>query len=170
MKYCKDCGTKLEVRTDNIAWFCPSCKRHLYANPVPAVDVMFFDEEGRILLGTRKHMPGKGFLNLPGGFTDPNETIEDGLKREIKEELGLNPSDYGTFTYANSRVHTYTQEGTNRQLIILFFASTLKHQDFAPNDEVDSYVWMLPSELTPKIMDKGEYKQLQEAVKLLSRD
>lgn len=45
--------------------------------------------EGHILLIRRKHVPGKGKKALPGGFLNLNETIEDGMLRELDEETKL---------------------------------------------------------------------------------
>lgn len=45
--------------------------------------------EGHILLIRRKHVPGKGKKALPGGFLNLNETIEDGMLRELEEETKL---------------------------------------------------------------------------------
>lgn len=41
------------------------------------------------MLVTRGIEPHYGKLDLPGGFVDPMETAEDAVKRELKEELGL---------------------------------------------------------------------------------
>lgn len=48
--------------------------------------------EGHILLITRKNVPGKGKKALPGGFLNINETIEDGMLRELDEETKLHVS------------------------------------------------------------------------------
>ena len=42
--------------------------------------------EGKVLLGKRTIDPYKGYWSLIGGFVDPNESLEDALRREIEEE------------------------------------------------------------------------------------
>jgi len=54
-----------------------------------AVGVLF-DADGRFLLTTRP--PGKvcaGQWEFPGGKVDPGETVEQALRRELHEELGI---------------------------------------------------------------------------------
>jgi ADP-ribose pyrophosphatase YjhB (NUDIX family) len=45
--------------------------------------------EGKILLARRGIEPRKGFWNLPCGFLELNETVEEGAVREVKEETGI---------------------------------------------------------------------------------
>ena len=44
---------------------------------------------GHILLTRRSNDPFKGYWCLPGGHIDPNETAEEAVVREVKEETGL---------------------------------------------------------------------------------
>jgi len=44
---------------------------------------------GHVLLVKRKAEPGKGLLALPGGFLNPDETIQDAAIRELKEETRI---------------------------------------------------------------------------------
>jgi bifunctional NMN adenylyltransferase/nudix hydrolase len=54
-------------------------------NTVDAVVV----QGGHILLVKRKAEPGKGLWALPGGFVDPDETLEQAMLRELKEETRI---------------------------------------------------------------------------------
>lgn len=44
---------------------------------------------GYVLLIKRKSYPGKGLLALPGGFINPNELLEEGCLRELREETKI---------------------------------------------------------------------------------
>jgi 8-oxo-dGTP diphosphatase len=51
-----------------------------------AADVLFRDEDGRILLVDPRYKPD---WDLPGGMAEANESPLDAAKREVREELGL---------------------------------------------------------------------------------
>lgn len=49
--------------------------------------IIFRDD--RVLLVKRGKDPGKGQWSIPGGIVDVGETVETAVRREIKEETGL---------------------------------------------------------------------------------
>jgi 8-oxo-dGTP diphosphatase len=59
------------------------------ATPALTTDCVVFDQRGHVLLIRRKNDPFKGSYALPGGFVDVGERVEDGCRRELKEETGL---------------------------------------------------------------------------------
>ncbi len=65
-----------------------------YRQPKLAVDCIVLIE-GRVLLIRRKNEP-KGWA-LPGGFVNYGETVEQAVRREIKEETGLDLADLRQF-------------------------------------------------------------------------
>ena len=61
----------------------------VYKTPGLTVDGVIL-ENGEISLIKRKGEPFKGKWALPGGFVEYNETVEDAVIREIREETGVN--------------------------------------------------------------------------------
>ena len=58
--------------------------------PVDVAVGVLIDAQGRFLLTTRP--PGKvyaGYWEFPGGKVEPGESIEQALRRELQEELGI---------------------------------------------------------------------------------
>lgn len=78
---------------------------YIYKFPRPAVttDCLVFREGDRcmeLLLIKRKKDPYKNYWALPGGFLEMDETPLEGVKRELKEETGLEVAELkevGTF-------------------------------------------------------------------------
>ena len=66
----------------------------------------------------RAKEPAKGTLDLPGGFVDMGETVEQGMIREIKEETGLDVEEIqylfsspNVYMYSGMGVHTLFNQG-----------------------------------------------------------
>jgi 8-oxo-dGTP diphosphatase len=63
-----------------------------YPRPAVTVDIVVFatvEGQLRVLLIRRKHDPFAGKWAIPGGFLDIEEPLEDGVRRDLKEETGL---------------------------------------------------------------------------------
>lgn len=52
-------------------------------------DCVVIDANNKILMIRRGNPPFKGKLALPGGFVDVGETVEEGCRRELREETGI---------------------------------------------------------------------------------
>ena len=71
--------------------------------PLLAVDAVIFIGKGIVLI-KRKNPPFQGYYALPGGFVKVGETIEDAVRREAKEETGLDIEILGIVgIYSNPR-------------------------------------------------------------------
>jgi ADP-ribose pyrophosphatase YjhB (NUDIX family) len=89
-RFCLACGGRLVpvVEEGHRRVRCSRCGWTYYANPVPAA-VAVVIEGGRLLLGRRARAPYAGTWDLPGGFLEAGELPAAGLRREIREELGV---------------------------------------------------------------------------------
>ena len=63
-------------------------KRQYPSRPFVGVGgVVFID--GRVVLVKRRHEPLAGQWSLPGGAIELGETLHEGLRRELREEIGI---------------------------------------------------------------------------------
>jgi ADP-ribose pyrophosphatase YjhB (NUDIX family) len=93
--YCPKCGGKsLQGNPRRIE--CSACGFVFYLNTAAAVAAII-QKDNTILLTTRAKEPEKGKLDLPGGFVDHNESAQEALQREIREELNIEITDMQYF-------------------------------------------------------------------------
>jgi NADH pyrophosphatase NudC (nudix superfamily) len=90
-KFCIKCGNKLKLKTiddrEQFACTAQSCDYVLWDNPVPVVTAII-EYENDIILVRNSGWPEKMY-GLVSGFLEKGETPEEGIIREIKEEIGL---------------------------------------------------------------------------------
>lgn len=65
--------------------FLAAYRADRFERPSVTVDIILFDR-GRVLLIRRGGHPSIGKLAFPGGFLEPNETVEQAAARELMEE------------------------------------------------------------------------------------
>ena len=87
-KFCPKCKGKFKKKENDLL-VCTKCNLHYYINPRPCNAVIILNEKNEILLIKRKLPPKKGYWDLAGGFTGLNESMEESVRREIKEELNI---------------------------------------------------------------------------------
>jgi mutator protein MutT len=56
---------------------------------VPCVGAVVRDESGRIVVVRRGREPSEGSWSLPGGRVEPGENLTEAVRREVREETGL---------------------------------------------------------------------------------
>lgn len=90
MNFCSNCGSdQLKFRIpegDNRPrYVCSNCKTIHYSNPNIVAGCLPIWED-QVLLCRRAIEPRKGFWNVPGGYMENGETVEEGAMREVWEE------------------------------------------------------------------------------------
>lgn len=86
-KFCGKCGSPLQHKTDERALVCPSCKNMVFPKISPAVITAIICGD-KILLARNASFTNNRFA-LIAGYVDVGETLEQTVRREIKEEVGL---------------------------------------------------------------------------------
>ena len=88
-------------------------------------------KDGKLLAVRHKSKDGtpKDFWAIPGGGLDPGESLEDGLKREIEEELGVSITP-GRLLF----VQQFTSSRTDCDEELEFFFLVENSDDFAVID------------------------------------
>jgi NADH pyrophosphatase NudC (nudix superfamily) len=91
MRFCPRCSVPLAERElegrARLACPAPACDYVFWDNPVPVVAGLV-EYEGRIVLARNRAWPEKTF-GVITGFLERDETPEEAVAREVKEELNL---------------------------------------------------------------------------------
>jgi NAD+ diphosphatase len=97
-QYCGRCGSPTERVTGERGRRCPKCDFVAYPRVSPAI-ITLIERGDRILLARgRAFLPGR--YGIIAGFVDPGETLEDAVRREAREEVGI---ELGRIDYFGSQ-------------------------------------------------------------------
>ncbi|MDQ4061154.1 MAG: NAD(+) diphosphatase [Pseudomonadota bacterium] len=86
-RFCANCGAPTEMACGGYRRDCRSCDAQHFPRTDPVVIMLAIDGD-RCLLGRQaRFLPG--VYSCLAGFVEPGETIEDAVRREVREEAGL---------------------------------------------------------------------------------
>jgi nucleoside triphosphatase len=91
---------------------------------------------------TRGVFPGQ--WALPGGGIEEGEHMEDGLRREIREEVGLEVTDIRPLFFKDGEYPKLYPDGTvaNVYMIFLNFLCRKASREVALGEEFEAYRWV----------------------------
>lgn len=119
-KYCPKCGSQDFDIHNALSRHCLNCGFTYYQNPRASTAAFILNDKNELLVARRAKEPAKGTLDLPGGFVDNEETAEQGMTREIKEETGL-IVHVNDVQYLFSIPNVYRYSGMDIHTLDLFF-------------------------------------------------
>lgn len=111
------------------------------------------ERDGRYLLAQRSDI---NWWNLPGGGLEYDETVEEGVAREVREEVGAEVIiERLVGVYSKPRKHE----------VVLTFLCHLAGDSPQPHDseEVRATAWFLPNDLPPNLLPKHR-QRLEDAL------
>ena len=126
---------------------CKDCGFSYYLNPSSATVALILNSKEELLVVRRKKDPAKGALDLPGGFVDMDETGEEGMAREVKEETGLDATEVKyQFSYPN----LYLYSGFMVHTLDMFYEVKVKDDThIEAMDDAEESFWIPLSKLNP---------------------
>ncbi len=129
------------------------------AHPLVGVGALIVDREGRALMIKRKFEPNRGRWSLPGGLLETGETLEEAVRREVREELGVKVKIEELLQVSEEIIRD--GKGKTRFHFVLvdylakFDGSRAK---ITLNEESESFAWFQPREV--EAMDVTENTRL----------
>jgi nucleoside triphosphatase len=106
--------------------------------PEPTVGAMILDPQGKLFL-MRSHKWRDQYV-IPGGHIEVGESIEQALRREIKEETGLDIDHIEFIGFQEFILDDAFWE--KRHFIFFDYACTTESIQVTLNDEAQEYAWV----------------------------
>ncbi len=124
-QFCSRCGERTQTMPNERAKKCPKCGFTSYPRLSPAIIVRVTrkgEKGSEILLARARHFR-PGFYSVLAGFVEPGETLEDCVRREVKEEVGIDIKNIRYFgsqpwPFPNSLMLGFTAEYAGGDIIL----------------------------------------------------
>ncbi len=127
--------------------------------PEPTVGALIVNDQGKILLA-RSH---KWFdkYTLPGGHIEVGETMVGAVKREVKEEVGLDV-DVVDFLLIQEAIFATEFYKKKHFIFIDFYCKSRDEQVKLDQKEIQDYVWVYPGAAYNLKLDSFTKKTIDE--------
>lgn len=136
-QYCGACGTKTVIDKKDMMLICPKCGQMHYPRIAPAI-IVAINNNDKLLMA--KHSYHKTFnYALIAGFVEAGESIEEAVKREVKEEVGINIKN---IKYVKSQPWPFPNS-----LMLGFTADYDSGEISVDGDEIIEAKWFKPDEI-----------------------
>ncbi|HYY04124.1 MAG TPA: NUDIX domain-containing protein [Gaiellaceae bacterium] len=137
-KLCPRCGNQLTPSKGRVD--CAGCGFVLYAHSAVTASALPEDGRRRVLLARRAIEPALGKWDCVGGFVEEGEHPLDGVRREVREETGL---EFTPGRFLGIWMGRY--EG--RATLNLFWTGALAAGQPRPDDDIAELRWFAADEV-----------------------
>ena len=141
-RFCPRCGGNLESRAAGHELRCTACDRPQFPRTDPAVIMAVVHDDGSVLLGRQTSWPAGRWSTL-AGFCEPGETLEDAVRREVEEEVGI---PVGEVTYFGNQPWPLPAS-----LMLGFTARALSKRIHVDGAEIEEARWFTRAELSEAV-------------------
>ncbi len=133
-RFCGSCGSQMIPDGKERAMRCPHCGNIVYPRINPAVIVGILNEKNELLVTQYAIAHGEYRHDaLVAGYCEIGETIEECVRREVKEETGL--------TVTNLRYYTSQPWSFSESILFGFFCDAVDATISIDRKELKSAVW-----------------------------
>lgn len=139
-RFCGRDATPTELIPGERARRCPACRTPYYPRISPAVIVLI--TRGDTMLLARSPQFPEPFFSTLAGFVEPGESLEETVRREVKEEVGL---ELQNVRYFGSQPWPF-----GRSLMVGFTAECASGEALVDGKEIAEARWFTVDEL-PRI-------------------
>lgn len=154
--FCGKCGHTLVPDQKERALYCTHCGEIIYPTICPAVIIGVIDKKNDRILFTKYADRDYKKYALVAGFAEIGETLEDTVRREVKEEVGLSVKN---IRYYKNQPWSFT--GT---LLVGFFAELDGEADITlEEDELKEATWFERKNMPPTENDISLTAEMMEA-------
>ncbi|MCS7287211.1 MAG: NUDIX hydrolase [Anaerolineae bacterium] len=141
-------------------------KREYPETPIPAVGAVII-HQGKVLLVKRSKEPSRGYWSIPGGVIELGERAREAIKREVKEECGIE-IEVGPVLEVVDSIHRDAEGRLRFHYVIVDFLAFPKELGVCPSSDVEEVRWFSPEELEEVPLPPGTEELLQRAISLYS--
>jgi 8-oxo-dGTP diphosphatase len=141
-QHCPRCAADVTPEGGRVE--CPACGFVAYANSEPTACALVVDDRGRLLLARRAGEPEQGKWDLPGGFLDEGEPPLDGLRRELREETGL---EIEPLAFVGAWIDRYGGGDDAPYTLNLYWTARIVAGEMRAADDVSELRWFEPGAL-----------------------
>jgi len=121
-------------------------KREYPDRPLVGVAAVVVRDDGCVLLVRRGREPGKDRWGLPGGLVELGETLAQALRRELREECGIEVEVGEVLGIIEPRVHD--EQGRLRfHYVIVDFLAIYRGGELQAASDASDARWVVPEEL-----------------------
>jgi NAD+ diphosphatase len=145
-RFCAQCGSPTSVASAGWVRRCPDCRASHFPRTDPVV-IMLAVRGERALLGRNRRRAGARFSCL-AGFVEPGETLEEAVRREVREEAGIR---CGPVRYLASQPWPFPSS-----LMMGFLAEALTEEITVDPDELAEARWFSRDEVREMVARAAE--------------
>jgi NAD+ diphosphatase len=141
MRYCGSCGSALTLVSAGHRAVCAQCERLHFPRTDPAI-IVIVEHDDACLLGRQALWRPNQYSTL-AGFVEPGESLEDAVRREVREEAGIEVLDCD---YHSSQPWPFPAS------LMLGFTATARAREIKLNDgELEDARWFTAKQIVQDV-------------------